>query len=256
MSTLPQPRIVPPGRDAHKYSRGMVVVVQGAMPGAAMLTARAAMHGGAGYVLLAGRAPDGPGPDALVRRCVETLTAMLEDPRLGAVVIGPGLGDEPDWLEEAIASRRSLVLDGDALSRATMQRLATRDAVTVLTPHAAEFERMFGASTRTKPERTIDAARATGATVVHKGAETVIASPGGEHWVVNESSPWLSTAGTGDVLAGLIAARLAATGDAEGVAQAVWLHCRIAALAGPAFIADDLIASIPKAIAECLVNGF
>ena len=256
MTGLPRPKLMPPSRDAHKYSRGMVAVVQGAMPGAAMLAARAAMYAGAGYVVLAGRSPDGPGPDALVRRHVETLAELLEDSRLGAVVIGPGLGDEPEWLTEALASEHMLVLDGDVLTCEMVTCLAKRSAATVLTPHAAEFERMFGASTRTKPERTIDAARATGATVVHKGAETVIASPGGEHWVVHDASPWLSTAGTGDVLAGLIAARLAATGDAEGVAQAVWLHCRIAALAGPAFIADDLIAYIPKAIAECLVNGF
>ena len=254
MSTLPLPVIVPPLRDAHKYSRGMVAVVQGEMPGAAMLAARAAMHGGAGYVVLAGRTPESPGPDALVRRRIERLGPLLDDRRLGAVVVGPGLGDEPSWLTEALESACPLVLDGDALTLEIVEPVARRRALTILTPHAAEFDRLFGTSSASKVERTIAAAHATGATIVHKGAETVIASPQGAHWVESEGSPWLSTAGTGDVLAGLIAARLAVRGDLDAAVEGVWLHTRIAALAGPAFTADDLIALIPQAIAECLPN--
>ena len=254
MSTLSRPSIVPPSSEAHKYRRGMVAVVQGAMAGAAMLAARAAMHGGAGYVVLAGRAPDTPGPDALVRRRIEALGPLLDDRRLGAVVVGPGLGDEPVWLTEALESACPLVLDGDVLTREIVEPVARRRARTILTPHAAEFDRMFGPSLKPKVERTKAAAHAAGATIVHKGAETVIASPQGAHWVETEGSPWLSTAGTGDVLAGLIAARLAVRRDPDAAVEAVWLHTRIAALAGPAFIADDLIALIPQAIAECLPN--
>lgn len=254
MSSLPRPSIVPPFRDAHKYSRGMVAVVQGVMPGAAMLAARAAMHGGAGYVVLAGRAPDSPGPDALVRRRIDTLGQLLNDHRIGAVVIGPGLGVEPAWLTEALESACPLVLDGDVLTREIVEPVTRRRALTILAPHAAEFDRMFGTSLAPKVERTQAAARATGAMIVHKGAETVIASPQGAHWVESEGSPWLSTAGTGDVLAGLIAARLAVRGDHHAAVEGVWLHTRVAALAGPAFIADDLIALIPQAIAECLRN--
>jgi hydroxyethylthiazole kinase-like uncharacterized protein yjeF len=254
MTRIARPVIVPPARDAHKYSRGMVVVVQGEMPGAAMLAARAAMHGGAGYVVLAGRAPDGPGPDALVRRRIDMLDSLLEDERVGALLIGPGLGDEPIWLAAAIASERPLVIDGDALTPSILEGITGRPAVTILTPHAGEFDRMFGPSAQPKAERTVAAAETTGAWIVHKGAETVITSPSGDVWTESNASPWLSTAGTGDVLAGLIAARLACSGAEGAPPEAVWLHTRIAELAGPAFIADDLIAHIPHAMAECLAN--
>jgi hydroxyethylthiazole kinase-like uncharacterized protein yjeF len=230
----------------------MVAVVQGAMPGAAMLAARAAMHAGAGYVVLAGTAPEGPGPDALVRRRVDTLETLLDDSRVGALLIGPGLANQPAWLAAALVSDRPLVVDGDALTGPIVESITRRTALTILTPHAAEFDRMFGASPIAKTDRTIAAAAKTGAWIVHKGADTVVASPDGVCWFENEASPWLSTAGTGDVLAGLIAARLAVTGKGEATIEAIWLHTRIAHLAGPAFIADDLIAFIPQAIAECL----
>lgn len=252
MSSIVRPVMAPPAREAHKYSRGMVAVIQGAMPGAAMLAARAAMHAGAGYVVLAGRAPEGAGPDALVRRRLETLTPLLDDHRVGALLIGPGLGEESAWLAAALASERPLVVDGDALTPSILDSMAGRRAPTILTPHAAEFDRMFDASPQAKSERTMAAASKSGAWIVHKGADTVIASPGGDFWTESGASPWLSTAGTGDVLAGLIAARLAVTGHPEAAIEGVWLHSRIADLAGPAFIADDLIALIPQAIAECL----
>jgi len=248
------PVIAAPERDAHKYSRGMVVVIQGAMPGAAMLAARAAMRSGAGYIVLAGRTPDTPGPDALVRRRIEELDTLLADDRIGALLIGPGLGEEPGWLAAAVVSGHPLVIDGDALTRAIVRPVTQRRALTILTPHAAEFDRMFGEHAGTKIDRTLAASAATGSWIVHKGADTVIASPSGAFWAETDASPWLSTAGTGDVLAGLIAGRLAVTGEAGAAAEGVWLHTRIAALAGPAFIADDLIDRIPQAIAQCLAS--
>jgi ADP-dependent NAD(P)H-hydrate dehydratase / NAD(P)H-hydrate epimerase len=254
MNSIAKPVIAAPGRDAHKYSRGMVVVIQGAMPGAGMLAARAAMRAGAGYVVLAGRSPDIPGPDALVRRQVDGLEALLDDGRIGALVIGPGLGVEPEWLVSVLESAHPLVIDGDALSSAIVGSVTQRRALTILTPHGAEFDRMFGTGTGTKIENTLAASAVTGAWIVHKGADTVIASPSGDYWLETAASPWLSTAGTGDVLAGLIAARLAATGDATASVEGVWLHTRMADLAGPAFIADDLIDIIPHAIAECLAS--
>ncbi|RHW17322.1 NAD(P)H-hydrate dehydratase [Sphingomonas gilva] len=232
----------------------MVVVVQGEMPGAAMLAARAAMHGGAGYVVLAGRDPHGPGPDALVRRQIADLDELIEDDRIGALLIGPGLGrNGRAWVDAAVASDLPLVLDGDALTLIGRDH-TPRQAPTILTPHSGEFVRMFDMD-GDKPTQTLAAARKTGATIVHKGAETVIASP--TVIATNEqASPWLSTAGTGDVLAGLVAARLAGQGADPFAAacQGVWLHTRIADLAGPAFIADDIIPLIPRAIAECLTN--
>jgi NAD(P)H-hydrate repair Nnr-like enzyme with NAD(P)H-hydrate dehydratase domain len=153
-----------------------------------------------------------------------------------------------------LASERPLVIDGDALTNSIVESVTRRRALTILTPHTAEFDRMFGPSPEPKADRTIAAATVTGAWIVHKGADTVVASPRGGCWIETETSPWLSTAGTGDVLAGLIAARLAVTGKGEAAIEGVWLHTRVADLAGPAFIADDLIAFIPQAIAECLQN--
>ena len=249
MTRIERPKLAPPPRDAHKYSRGMVAVVAGAMPGAAMLAARAAMHGGAGYVLIAGRDPPSGPPDALVRRRIEDLGELLADERIGALVIGPGLGEEPDWVEAALASERPLVLDGDALTPALRERAAP----TILTPHAAEFARVFGATDGDKVAPTRSAAARFNAVVIHKGANTIIAAPDGRLAIEDRATSWLSTAGTGDVLAGLVGARLAVGGEPFDVTcEAVWLHARAAALAGPAFIADDLIPLIPEAIAECL----
>lgn len=245
--------------DAHKYSRGMVAVLAGAMPGAARLAARAALAAGAGYVVLAGDRLQ-PGPlDAIVQRQVaqpDELSALLEDARIGAFVIGPGLGRD-DWaeamVETALASARDLVIDGDALSiigGTNTDRLQGRDAATYLTPHSGEFDRLFGESGDNKIERTIAAARATGAVVVHKGQDTVIARPSGEVRVAAGASPWLSTAGTGDVLAGLVAARHAGNDGPRSAETAVWLHGRAAALAGVSFSADALVDVIGPALAS------
>lgn len=258
--TVARPRLNAPGAHDHKYSRGMVAVVEGAMPGAARLAAGAAMAGGAGYVTLAGLDREG-GPDALVRRFVDSADALVDflaDERIDALVIGPGLGRErraENMLKAALASSHPLVLDGDALSllgRTAGRWLQGRSAPAYLTPHAGEFDRMFEHE-GSKIERTLAAAAETGATIIHKGGDTVIASPRGEVRVLSGTTPWLSTAGTGDVLAGLLAARVGAGQTGIVAAEAaVWLHARAAALAGPAFIADALIGQVPGAIAECL----
>jgi hydroxyethylthiazole kinase-like uncharacterized protein yjeF len=248
--TIRRPRMRAPGVGDHKYSRGMVGVIAGEMPGAARLAARAAMRC-AGYVALAGTGAGAEGgPDALVHRDVD---ALFDDDRVGALLIGPGLGrSDRTLLDRAIASGRHLVLDGDALSllgEDAATRLKNRTAATWLTPHSGEFDRMFGAGAGNKIKRTITAARASGCTIVHKGADTVIASPDGRAVVEASASSWLASAGTGDVLAGLVAARVAGGGSAE---EAVWLHSRAAAIAGPALIADDLIDTLRDAVAECL----
>ncbi|RXZ35712.1 NAD(P)H-hydrate dehydratase [Sphingomonas desiccabilis] len=255
--SIARPRLEAPGPQAHKYGRGLVVVVAGSMAGASRLAARAALHGGAGYVILAAPEPASGAPDAIVHRTIDgrdALAELLADPRIGAVVIGPGLGrDEAamNRLEVAIGCERDLVIDGDALSllgKTAAERLGTRKASTLLTPHSGEFARMFEAA-GSKIEATLAAAKSSGATVIHKGADTVIASAGGKVVVASAAPSWLSTAGTGDVLAGLVAARHAAGGSAD---EAVWLHSRAARRAGPAFAADDLIAQIPAAMGECL----
>jgi hydroxyethylthiazole kinase-like uncharacterized protein yjeF len=259
--TVARPRIETPGAHSHKYSRGLVAVIEGAMPGAARLAARAAMAGGAGYVVLAGDRPWGEGPDALVRREVrsaEDLTEFLGWDRIDAVVLGPGLGRDrraEAFLRAAFAADKPLILDGDALTligTGAVRWLETRAAPTWITPHSGEFDRMFGGE-GSKIDRTLAAAAEARATIVHKGADTVIASPKGEVRVVAGASPWLSTAGTGDVLAGLLAAQLVQGGKGIlPVETAAWLHARAARLAGPALIADALIMHIPEAISECL----
>lgn len=258
--TVARPVLAAPGIHSHKYSRGLVAVIEGAMPGAARLAARAAMAGGAGYVVLAG-APGSGGPDALVRREVRSDTDLAEFlawDRIDAVVLGPGLGRDrraEAFLRTAFAADKPLVVDGDALSllgTGAARWLQTRTASTWLTPHSGEFDRMF-AGEGSKIARTLAAAAETRATIVHKGPDTVIAAPRGEVRVLAGASPWLSTAGTGDVLAGLLAAQV--TGGGQGIAPAeaaAWLHARAAGLAGPAFIADRLIDHVPEAIAECL----
>jgi len=257
--TVTRPKLAAPGPRAHKYSRGLVVVVEGDMPGAARLAAHAAMAGGAGYTILACAGDSSGGPDALVRHRIangDDLADFLTENRIGGVVIGPGLGRDrraEGLLKAALGADLPLILDGDALTllgKSAAAWLQRRNAATWLTPHAGEFGRMFEGD-GDKIAQTLAAASETRATVIHKGADTVIASPRGEVRVLAQASSWLSTAGTGDVLAGTLAAQVA-SGNKNAAETAVWLHARAAALAGPAFIADALPMHLPQAISECL----
>jgi hydroxyethylthiazole kinase-like uncharacterized protein yjeF len=254
LSEIARPKLRAPGPDDHKYRRGLVLVVGGAMPGAAALAAGAALRGGAGYVLLAGEV--GMVPDAVVRRGPDELETLLADKRIGAVVVGPGLGRDPTArlrLDSVLASPHPAVIDGDALwllgERASFDK---RLAPVVATPHEGEFRRAFG-DAGSKIEAARAAAARSRTVVVYKGADTVVAAPGGEAAIAPPAPHWLATAGTGDVLAGLVASRLAA-GDPpfEAACVTVWLHARAAELAGPALIADDLARALPAAMAECL----
>ncbi len=248
-----KPKLNPPAQDAHKYSRGMAVIVGGEMPGAALLAAESAMRF-AGYVALVsgGRG----GPHALVRKTWDDVAA---DARVGALLIGPGLGlsDQSRCkLAAALASGHALVLDGDALTivaEAGHVDFQTRAHPVILTPHAGEFARLFPNLSGSKEDQARSAAHTSGAMVIFKGAKTVIASLGGEVAVSSDASPWLASAGTGGVLAGIVAG-LISTGLApmEAACAAVWLHGECARLAGPALIADDLVRVLPRAIEHCL----
>lgn len=259
--TVARPRLEAPGPQSHKYSRGLVAVVEGAMPGAGRLAARSAMASGAGYVMLAGPDPSGVAPDALVRQTIDDaddLADFLAGDRIDAIVLGPGLGRDrraEAFLRAGLAADKPMVLDGDALSllgKGAAAALAAREAPVWITPHAGEFDRMFG-GTGSKIDRTLQAAATSGATVVHKGGDTVIAGPDGSVRVLAGASPWLSTAGTGDVLAGVLGAQIGQGGSGvDAAAAAVWLHGRAAQLAGPAFFADQLVAQLPEACSECL----
>jgi len=247
IAVLAPPQLPEPGPDSQKYSRGMVAVVGGAMPGAGELAALAALRSGAGYVLALSDAQGAP--HAIVRRPWDA--EALNDARIGAVVIGPGLGRDAKAnakLDVALASERRLVIDGDALAKFDLERLARRGRPVILTPHSGEFDRLFGKSDASKIDRAREAAERAQAIVVFKGADTVIASPDGKIRIAPSSNPWLSTAGTGDVLAGTIGAMLASGVDAFAAACAgVWLHGEAAQRLGKAFIADDLAEALTQA---------
>ena len=239
-----KPDLPRPDAASHKYSRGMVAIVAGGMSGASELAAMAALRAGAGYVLhLSSDPPSGSAhPHAIVRRAF-TRDALGEN-RIGAVVIGPGLGrdeDAQERLETALASGRPLVIDGDALRLVDIEALHRHDGPKILTPHGGEFAHLFGEVPEGKLAATWRAAERSRAIVIHKGADTVIAAPDGRAILCPEGSAWLSTAGTGDVLAGAVGAMLAAGLEPLAAAEAgVWLHAQAARACGAAFIADDL----------------
>ena len=230
------------------------------MAGAGQLAAEAAARSGAGMVrhLVTGRASFGS--NALVR--VEAVDdrrvdAELKDERLAAVLVGPGLGRDQyaaDRLSAVLQCGRPLVLDADALTLLGQEGAAERiPAASILTPHEGEFARLFGDLPGSKLDRAREAARRSAAVVILKGSDSVIAAPDGRVVVATGASAWLSTAGTGDVLAGLVAGRLAVVGDSyQAACEAVWLHGEAARRSGVAFVADDLIAQLPAAIASRL----
>jgi hydroxyethylthiazole kinase-like uncharacterized protein yjeF len=254
LSLIEKPALRGPGPDDHKYSRGYVLVVGGAMPGAAALAASAAARAGAGYVALVGEG--GAVPNAVVRRPPAALDEALADPRIDAVLVGPGLGRDPEAWERlclVMGSPQPVVLDGDALWLiATRGCPWARSAPTIATPHAGEFRDTYG-DEGSKVEGARSAAARTGHVIVRKGPDTVIADRDGRAAIGRAGFPWLASAGTGDVLAGIIAAQCAAGLPAfEAACAGVWLHGRAAELAGPGLVADDLPAHLPAAVAECL----
>ncbi|MBU6269256.1 MAG: NAD(P)H-hydrate epimerase [Sphingomonadales bacterium] len=238
----------------NKFTRGMVLLVAGAMPGAAVLAASAAIRGGAGYVKVAG----GQGLPPEIVSVSGDLDAALADARIGAVLVGPGLGRD-DAARARLAGvlahpARARVLDADALN---LLAPGMDVAGAVLTPHGGEMaalEAAFGLDPAlSKPERARALAARLQATVVFKGADTVVAAPDGRLACGPRAPAWLAMAGTGDVLAGLVAARLATGAEAFTAAcEAVWLHGEAAHRAGPAFTAAELAAAVPQALASAL----
>jgi hydroxyethylthiazole kinase-like uncharacterized protein yjeF len=143
------------------------------------------------------------------------------------------------------------VIDADALVLLGGTDFDHISAKTILTPHEGEFGALFGDLPGNRIAQTRVAARRAKAVIVRKGGDTVIAAPDGRVRIATGASSWLSTAGTGDVLAGLCAARLAVGGDAFAAAcEAVWLHGDAARRAGAAFVADDLLPHIAAAVQE------
>lgn len=253
---IARPALRGPGFESDKYRRGKVTVVAGAMPGASLLAALAAQRAGAGYVELLGAGGDAP-PHALVRRAWDD--DALDDPRIGAIVIGPGLGlGDMGWarLQTVLATDRPLVIDADALNllaRHGLDRLRGRAATTVLTPHPGEFARLCPDAGGSALAKARVGARATGAVLLLKGAATVVAHPDGRAAINPPAPAWLASAGTGDVLSGILGTMLAHGLEPFVAAQAAaWLHAEAARRAGPLLIADDLIPALRDAVAGCL----
>ncbi len=239
-----------PGLSDHKYTRGHVTILGGAaMCGAARLSAGAARRIGAGMLTIAA-----PLEAASIYRAgdpgviVETLPLehLLADPRRTVWVAGPGLGTDAARaaLPTLLAAGRQTVIDADALTACAGSPEALRGA-TILTPHAGEFARVFGSPGPDRLAAVREAAARTGAVVLLKGADTIIAAPNGRAAINDNAPPFLATAGAGDVLAGLIAGLLAQGMPAwEAACAAAWLHGDAARRAGPYLIAEDLITAL------------
>jgi NAD(P)H-hydrate epimerase len=261
-----------PKAGGHKYDRGHGLVVSGGphATGAARLAARAALRVGAGLVSVASP------PEALAVNAAHLtaimlkpfdgaagLAGLLEDRRLNALVMGPGLGATGETRElvlTALAGHAALVLDADAISAfqhdpgALLTRIQAggRGETCVLTPHEGEFERLFPGLLEDSPSK-LEAAKAAaaraGCTVLLKGADTVIAAPG--KWIaINANAPaTLATAGAGDVLSGLIGGLMAqGLAPADAAACAAWLHGDAASRFGPGLIAEDLPEMLPQVL--------
>jgi hydroxyethylthiazole kinase-like uncharacterized protein yjeF len=264
-NSFPVPRI-----DGHKYARGHAVVVSGgiAETGAARMSARGCLRAGAGLVTVASpREALAVNASALAAVMVRAIDAvgefveLLTDKRLNACVIGPGagLGERTrDFVLAALSAKRKLVLDADALTsfaeapdRLFQAIKASHDEQVVLTPHEGEFPRLFSDMSnkhpdRSKLERVRAAAERSGAIVLLKGPDTVVASPDGRATIAANAPPWLATAGAGDVLAGMIAGMLAQGVPAfEAASIGVWMHGEAAREAGPGLIAEDLPETLP-----------
>jgi hydroxyethylthiazole kinase-like uncharacterized protein yjeF len=248
------------GTDSHKYARGHVTVVGGAvMTGAARLAADAARHAGAGLVTIAALGSTDVYRAGSSGTIVsdEKLPALLADERRVVWVCGPGLGSDAAraTLPVLLAAGRTVVGDADVFSAFAGHPEGLRGSA-VLTPHAGEFTRAFGAPGADRVAAVRAAAASTGAVVLLKGSDTIIAAPDGRVAINASAPPWLATAGAGDVLAGLIAGLLAqGMPPWQAAAAAAYVHGRAAVLAGPGLVVEDLLPALRQALLEHDTNA-
>ena len=252
--------------ESHKYTRGHALVAGGAvMTGAARLAARAAAGLGAGLVTVGAPEPAFPIYAAALTGIIVqpagdlgAFRAILADPRRNAALIGPGAGlgeATRDKVLAILAAGKRTVLDADALTSFADNAEVLFGAIRspcVLTPHEGEFARLFARvldGSGSKLERACRAAQLSGAVMLLKGNDTVIAAPDGRAAINPGAPPELATAGSGDVLAGMVTGLLAQGMPAfEAAAAGVWLHADAARRFGPGLIAEDLVEGLPAAL--------
>ena len=258
-----------PATGSHKHARGRLIVISGEMwsTGAARLASRAGLRIGAGLVTLMSP-PDALGVNAAHLEAV-MLSPFDTDMELeaaathaDAAIIGPAAGVNEATVSNLFALARTgaaMVIDADALTAFRddpAELFSVLDRDDVLTPHVGEFERIFPGLLKSTPERITAARQAATrahAVVLIKGPDTVIAAPDGRCAVNTNGSPWLATAGSGDVLAGFIGGLIAQGMDSfEATCAAVWIHARAAALHGPGLISEDLPGLAPAVLRELI----
>ena len=252
-----------PGAESHKYTRGHALVAGGAvMTGAGRLASRAAARIGAGLVTVAAPEPALPLYAAALTHIIvqpvaglDDFDRLLADPRRNAALIGPGAGvgaETRDKTLAILAAGKRAVLDADALTSLADNAEVLFGAIRspcVLTPHEGEFARLFDTS-GSKLDRARGAAARSRAVMLLKGSDTVVAAPDGRAAISDGAPPELATAGSGDVLAGIVLGLLAQGMPAfEAAAAAVWLHAEAARHFGPGLVAEDLVESLPSALA-------
>lgn len=253
-----------PRADGHKYERGHALILGGdAMTGASRLTALAALRVGAGLVTLAAPASAWSVYATALTSVIVTsikepagFCALLADKRKNAIAIGPGAGVGSSTQQSvlaALATGRAVVLDADAItsfSQVPEELFAAIRGPCVLTPHEGEFIRLFDFK-GDKLLRGRSAAARSGAVILLKGADTVVAAPDGRAAINSNAPPDLATAGSGDVLTGLVAGLLAQGLDPfDAACAAVWMHGEAAARVGPGLISQDLPEAIPAVLKQ------
>ncbi|MDX1975864.1 MAG: NAD(P)H-hydrate dehydratase [Rickettsiales bacterium] len=254
-----------PTANSHKYSRGHAFIIGAPLAsiGASRLCAQGALRAGAGLVSVACE-PDTIPAYALTLTAIMTkpyqsdqeLDSWLGDEHVRAFCIGPGAGATEKTRERVVQLlkyKKPCVIDADGLSAFKNGAKILFDAIkgpTVLTPHEGEFTRLFKHE-GSRIQRAQAAAKESGSVIVLKGNDTIIASPDGRVAINAEAPVWLATAGSGDVLAGIITGLLAQSMPAfEAACAGVWLHSRAASHFGPGLIAEDIPSYLPKAIKD------
>lgn len=264
--TILRPALTAPDVNAHKYVRGHAMVWSGPplRTGASRLSAQAALAVGAGLVTIIGERA------ALTEQAAQVTSVMLReadadlrviDDRVTALAIGPGAGYAiGDTVVRLLGRGISTVLDADALTAFEANSDLLFNAVDrndVMTPHAGEFARLFpDIALEDRKQATSLAAQRAGAVVLLKGPETHIAAPDGRIATNRHASPWLATAGSGDVLTGLICGLLAqGTPAFDAACIGAWLHGDIGVRGGAGLTADSMIGYIPLVLQGCLEDA-